>query len=141
MFNEKAKAEVWDSLDSTVCWRNAWEPVSVEQQWQPVPEEVSHSIQICINKVSLYFSGEKTSFSTSSALQEHPTLIKQYFCILWEKSDKFIILLRLNLKWHCHRASCSKFNYLSKIHTMYLNYTHLRETSSWSNIKPHLQSM
>lgn len=110
---------------------NPRSPVSVERAWRPLPEELSHSIRIYQFPFRLFCYW---------ASQERPALVQQYFCILGEKSDRFIILLRLNLKWRRHTASCkcstTVARYIQRIST---TRTYGKPWRS-SNVKRHLQS-
>lgn len=82
---------------------------------------------------------EKTTFLTSSALQEHPTLIKQYFLHTLRKSDKFIFVLRLKVA--SPHSIMQILRYVIKINTTYFDSPHLHRASAvLSNTEQHLIS-
>lgn len=66
--------------------------------------------------------------------------VQQYFCILWgKKPDTILILLRLNLKWHRHTASCKCSTTLVR-YTARTEATHTYVKPGLSNVKRRLQS-
>lgn len=88
-------------------------------------------------QVSLSISEKTTFFFTSSALQEHPTLIKQYFLHTLRKSDKFIFVLRLKVA--SPHSITQTLRCVIKIHTGHFDSPHLHRASAvLSNTEQHL---